>query len=68
MPHTKQRTAFIASIEQSLLDETFVKLTLTNYKGNEPALKNVYVKKVIIKEQDNLSFTCRFKTRDIVKN
>ena len=68
MPHTKQRTAFITSIEQSLLDETFVKLTLTNYKGNEPALKNVYVKKVIIKEQDKLSFTCRFKTRDIVKN
>ena len=68
MPHPAQLTAFITSIEQSLLDQTFVKLTLANYKGNEPELKNIYVKKVIIKEQDKLSFTFRFKTHDIVKN
>ncbi len=55
-------------MEQSLTDQTFIKLSLSNYKGKETDLKNIYVKKVIIRDQEKLSFTFRFKTRDIVKN
>jgi SAM-dependent methyltransferase len=31
-------------------------------------LKNIYIRRVLIKRQDMLSFTWRYKTRDIVKN
>lgn len=39
-----------------------------NYQGNEKELKNIYVRKVKIKRADMLSFTYRYKTRDIIKN
>ncbi len=55
-------------LESSLQDASFVKLSLGHYMGNEEALKNIYVKQVIIKRQPHLSFTYRYKTRDIVKN
>jgi hypothetical protein len=59
---------FIKSLEQSLTKQQFVKLSLGNYYGNEVDLKNIYIKKVLIKEREMLSFTYRYKTRDIVKN
>ncbi|KQC02587.1 SAM-dependent methyltransferase [Pedobacter sp. Hv1] len=49
-------------------DGTLVKISLGNYKGNDRELKNLYVKKVIIKRADMLSFNYRYKTRDIFKN
>jgi hypothetical protein len=59
---------FTESITTSLADDTFVKLTLANYKGTEDNLKNIYLKRILIKNEDKLSFTFRYKTRDIVKN
>jgi SAM-dependent methyltransferase len=59
---------FTESITTSLEDQTFVKVTLANYKGTEENLKNIYLKRVLIKNEDKLSFTFRYKTRDIVKN
>ena len=61
-------THFTESVETSLLDQTFVKLSLGNYKGSEENLKNIYVKRILIKNEEKLSFTYRYKTRDIVKN
>ena len=58
----------LSSILKSLLNNTFVKLSLGNYKGDEQGLKNIRVKRTHIKRKDKLSFTYRFKTRDIVKN
>lgn len=52
----------------SLAESTFIKITLGNYKGEEKDLKNVYVRKVLIKREEQLAFTYRYKTRDIVKN
>ena len=60
--------SFISSLSESILDNTFIKISLGNYKGSEVGLKNIYVKKVLIKRVENLSFTYRYKTRDIVKN
>ena len=56
------------SLQSSLTDYTFVKLSLGNYKGKEENLKNIYVKRILIKGEEKLSFTYRYKTRDIVKN
>jgi len=59
---------FILSLKTSLADNTFVKLSLGNYKGKEENLKNIYTKRIAIKGEEKLSFTYRYKTRDIVKN
>jgi len=59
---------FILSLQKSLNDNTFVKLSLGNYKGKEENLKNIYIKRIAIKGEEKLSFTYRYKTRDIVKN
>lgn len=55
-------------LHESLADQSFVKLTLGHYKGKEPQLKNIYFRKVIIREEEKLSLTYRYQTRDIVKN
>ncbi len=59
---------FISAVQHSLDENTFVKISLGNYKGKEENLKNVYIKRVLIKSEEKLSFTYRYKTRDIVKN
>jgi SAM-dependent methyltransferase len=59
---------FFAELKNSLNNDSFVKLNLGNYKGLEEGLKAIYVKNVVIKQQPKLSFTYRYKTKDIVKN
>lgn len=68
MDHPEKTKSFVASVLTSLQEVTFVKLNLSNYKGLEEGLKNIYLKRVMIKNEDKLSFTYRYKTRDIVKN
>ena len=63
-----QHEQFISSLSGSILDNTFIKISLGNYKGSETEFRNIYVKKILIKRKENLSFTYRYKTRDIVKN
>lgn len=65
MSHLKE---FIATFCESLEGNTFVKISLGNYKGATEGLKNCYVKRVQIKQEDKLSFTYRYQTKDIVKN
>ena len=59
---------YIAILKSALNTNTFVKLSLGNYKGIIAELKNCYVKKVQIKQEDKLSVTYRYQTKDIVKN
>lgn len=59
---------FCSELLKSIEMNTFVKLSLGHYKGGEPDLKNIYAKPVIIKREEKVSFTWRYKTRDIVKN
>ncbi|MBU0858973.1 MAG: SAM-dependent methyltransferase [Alphaproteobacteria bacterium] len=59
---------FITALQDSLATGSFVRLTLGNYKGVEPDLKNIHVRRITVKREERLSFTYRFKTRDIVKN
>ena len=60
--------SFLSFIQNSFLDETFVRLNLAEYKGEIADLKKIIIRAVIIKKQKHLSFTYRYKTRDIVKN
>lgn len=52
----------------ALEEGSFIKLTLSQYRGADQSLKNIYVRKVVIKREDRLSFTYRHKTNDITKN
>ena len=59
---------FSSALEESLAGNTFVKISLGNYKGEEPQLKKVLIKRVLIKNQKKLNFVYRYQTRDITKN
>jgi SAM-dependent methyltransferase len=59
---------FTTAVSQSLSDNSMVQISLGNYSGQDETLKNIYIKKILIKGEERLSFTYRHKTRDIVKN
>ena len=59
---------FHQQLTESISADTFIKVSLGNYQGNDKELKNVYVRRIKIKKVEMLSFTYRNKTRDIVKN
>lgn len=60
--------SFIDQLKLAIENESFIKLSLGNYKGKEPKLKNIYIKLALIKRELKLSFTLRYQTRDITKN
>ena len=68
MVFSEQIGQFTSALELSLNSQNFVKISLGNYKGAEEALKQILVRKVVIKREDKLAFTFRYKTRDVVKN
>lgn len=53
---------------RSLQEGDFAKATLRHYKGDEPDLKSIAIRKILVKGEEKLSFTYRYQTRDIVKN
>ncbi|RZK80799.1 MAG: SAM-dependent methyltransferase [Pedobacter sp.] len=55
-------------LSQSISRNEMLKASLGNYQGNDATLKNLYIRKVKIKRVEKLSFTYRYKTRDIFKN
>ncbi|MBI9036875.1 MAG: SAM-dependent methyltransferase [Bacteroidales bacterium] len=61
------KTEFLNSINKSISNKTFVKLTLSRPK-NKTDLKNVYCKLSLIKQKLHLTFIFRHLTKDITKN
>lgn len=59
---------FTTCISESLSNNSFVQISLGNYTGSDETLKNIYILKILIKSEEKLSFTYRYKTRDIIKN
>ena len=53
---------------ESLRNETFVKLTLSNYKGADATLQKLLIRRIRTKKGDRLDLTYRHNTRDIAKN
>ncbi len=61
-------TEFLSSIEHALKEGVFIKISLGHYTGSEEGLKQIIARKTLVKRQEKISFTYRYKTRDIVKN
>jgi SAM-dependent methyltransferase len=59
---------FLDLVGQSLQQNTFVKLSLGNYKGSNTALKQLLVKPIMLKNAPMVSVVYRNKTNDITKN
>jgi len=59
---------FIAEFARSLHEETFVKTTFGNYRGNDAHLQKLLVRLVETKRGRRLFFLYRYDTRDTAKN
>jgi len=59
---------FVAELRKSLSTAAFVKLILSNYKGEDRRLQKISVRQVETKKGSRLMFQFRFETRDVVKN
>ena len=68
MPTNAAKLSFIDTLKNSFIENSFVKCTLGDYKGTEGNLKNIYLKKIIVKRVEKISFVYRYQTKDITKN
>lgn len=59
---------FVLEFARSLQEETFVKLTLGNYRGNDAHLQKLLIRLVETKKGTRLFFLYRQDTRDTAKN
>jgi SAM-dependent methyltransferase len=59
---------FTGELERALREETFVKLTLGNYKGADAHLQKILVRLVETKKGARLFFLYRYDMRDTAKN
>ena len=59
---------FLSAVKAAFMDSSLVRLKLGGYHGDEPELKSVEIKKIVVKGGERFSFTYRYKTRDIIKN
>lgn len=66
MDNEKQK--LISEISRSISKNTFAKITIGKYRGDDKEFQNIFAKRIIIKEGERISFTFRYKTKDIVKN
>lgn len=63
-----QLQSFLNKISESFDSGQLVKITLGNKRDKAAVLKNVFIKPVLIKNAQKLSFTYRNATQDIFKN
>ncbi len=59
---------FLQTLQASLSDQTFVRLTLSRPATKMTDLKNIYARIVHIKSGPVLSFTLRYATKDVTQN
>ena len=62
------RTRFLAKLDAGLRVGAFVKITLSEYRGAEPGLRNVYGRVVDLRDGPHVSLVWRYATRDVTKN
>ena len=65
---TENIEKFINELTKSLLDETFVKMTLGNYRGTDTHLQKLLIRLLETKKGTRLFFLYRQDTRDTAKN
>ena len=59
---------FLEHLEKALGKETFVKLTLSKQVGEDKSFQNIYVRKILLKDQEQLSFTYHYDQKDETQN
>lgn len=59
---------FLEAFRESIEQNEFAKITLSKCAPKSADLKNIYVRKVDLKDDFYLSFTYRYSTQDIIKN
>lgn len=59
---------FISEFEKSLSEKTFVKMTLSNYKGADEHLQKILMRLIETKKGTRLFALYRYNTRDTAKN
>lgn len=72
VPGTPDRRAslqeWLDALQSAFSDGTLVGLSLGHYKGHEDGLQGIQARPVVIRGTRKLSFTYRYRTRDIIKN
>ena len=68
MPQPTHRERFFATLNRAIDDESFEKLTLGKYRGNNATVKKLIIRPVTLKGGSHLSFLWRHDTQDITKN
>jgi protein-L-isoaspartate O-methyltransferase len=64
----QQRQEFLNLLAETLQQDSWIKLTLSKYRGNEKELLRITVRPVRLKGELALSFVYRYKTNDVTKN
>ena len=64
----KALNELMEAVKLAIDENKFVKLTLSKPRSKQSDLKNVYVKMILLKGSNWLSFTYKHNTKDIVKN
>lgn len=65
---TSDFSAFMQHLQQKLEHNSWQKLLLSSYQGEDSTLVRIEVRPVVLKEIPHLSFLYRHKTQDITKN
>lgn len=55
-------------IQDSWQAGTFAKLSLGKYRGKDPTLRSVSIRRIVVQRESLLSFTYRYQKSDVVKN
>ena len=59
---------FVSALSKSLEEGSFVKLSLSKYKGDDQNLQKILIRLIQTKKGSRLFFLYRYNTRDMVKN
>ncbi len=65
---TEPTERFLALLDRSLAERSFVKLLLGRYRGPQVDLTGVTVRRLALRGEDALSFVYRHTTRDLTRN
>lgn len=64
----KEHVDFLGAVKSAIENKSFAKITLSKPRVAAENIENVYVRLVVIRNAENLSFTYRFRTNDQTKN
>lgn len=64
----QEKKEFLSLLGAALENNSFVKMILGKYRGKEQDLERIYVKRLMIRGEAQLSLVFRYRTQDITRN